>query len=331
MSRRMGCVNPGDPAERAGLVGVVGVGDMGNGIARSLLRGGFDVVVYDVRPEAVDSMVRIGASAATSVAELVTRVATVLIVVVDDAQVREVVGQALAAPGRVTSTLIVQSTVLPSTITEVVDAASAHGVAVIDAAVTGGKEKGASGTLTVLIGGSEGAVRANWALFEAIGSNLFHVGPSGAGVVAKLINNVLSLGGHALQLEAMQLGAAYGLDEDAITEFVAVGTGDSRGMRTWGRFERIRAEHTMGGTDAVYEHFSKDLREAAVAGGQQGVSLPLIAAAGDLLPRKMAQRDQALQTALRRPEVPRCTVCGHELAKPFRQRGRHPECERLEP
>jgi 3-hydroxyisobutyrate dehydrogenase-like beta-hydroxyacid dehydrogenase len=320
-----------NPAGSAGLVGVVGVGDMGNGIARSLLRGGFEVVACDVRPEAVDAMVRLGASASTSVAELVTRVPTVVIVVVDDAQVRDVVGQALAAPGRITSTLIVQSTVLPSTITEMVAEAAEHGVTVIDAAVTGGKEKGASGTLTILIGGSEDAVRANWALFEAIGSNLFHVGPSGAGVVAKLINNVLSLGGHALQLEAMQLGAAYGLDEDAITEFVAVGTGDSRGMRTWGRFERIRAEHTMGGTDAVYEHFSKDLREAAVAGGQQGVSLPLIAVAGDLLPRKMAQRDRGLRRAPGRPEVPRCTVCGHELAKPFRKRGLHPECDTPEP
>jgi 3-hydroxyisobutyrate dehydrogenase len=164
-------------------------------------------------------------------------------------------------------------------------------------------------------------------VFEAVGSELFHLGPVGAGATAKVVNNLLSLGSYALQLEAMQIAAAYGIDEDAVTTVVTASQGDSRGIRTWGRMDRIRRGRREGrDAAAVYEQISKDLRTAAKVGGALGLVLPITASAAALLPSKLAERDRALDALAAERRIPRCDACRQELAAPFRAAGRHPEC-----
>ena len=94
------------------------------------------------------------------------------------------------------------------------------------------------GTLTLMVGGDEATANRLWPLFTAFGESVFYMGPTGSGVVAKLINNLIALGGYALQLEGMRLGAAYGLREDAITTAVIASQGECKGIRTWGRHDR---------------------------------------------------------------------------------------------
>jgi 3-hydroxyisobutyrate dehydrogenase len=200
------------------------------------------------------------------------------------------------------------------------------GLDLIDAPVSGGAEKASAGTITVLIGGDEAAVQRCWRIFESFGRGLFHLGPVGAGSAAKLVNNLLSLGGNMLILEAMQLADAYGLSEDVVTEFVTLGTGDSRNIHTWGRIDRARRGHTLAGTPALYEIFSKDVKAAAVAAGQRGVMLPIAAAIGAMMAEKLKARDQLLEARGLTAPLPRCTICGHELASPYRKAGVHPEC-----
>jgi 3-hydroxyisobutyrate dehydrogenase len=306
------------------VFGIVGVGNMGGAIARSALRAGLRLVAHDVRPEAVDELVALGATAAPSVAAVVGAARVVALVVVSDEQVREVGRAAIEAaePGTV---LVVHSTVRPSTVVELAAAGGERGVAVVDAAVNGGNEKAALGTLTVMIGGEDAAVRTAWPLFEAIGAHLFHIGPVGSGVVAKLVNNLMAIGGYALQLEAMQLAAAYGLDEDTVTTMVTVSQGDSRGIRTWGRHDRKRRARMAEGT-VWYERMGRDLEEAVIAGGAHGVIMPLTAVAAEALPHKLRQRDRDLEQRPPSPPIPRCTACDQELAAPFRAAGHHPEC-----
>jgi 3-hydroxyisobutyrate dehydrogenase-like beta-hydroxyacid dehydrogenase len=304
--------------------GIVGVGDMGASIARSVMKQGFGATVYDRRQEPLAELSELGGRVAGSLAELTQLSNVISVMVVDDDQVREVVSEmaSSACPGTI---FVIQSTVRPSTVIEAAAVSEAVAVQVVDAAVTGGAEKATLGRLTLLIGGDSEPVRRCWPIFEAMGANLFHLGPAGAGVAGKLVNNLLSIGGYALQLEAMDLARAYGIDEEVATSFLVVGGGDSRGIRTWGRLDRLRRTHPhFGGTSEMYQHMSKDLSEAAMAAGERGVTLPLTAVAGDLLPGKMLQRDLVIADSPL--DLPRCTQCNQELALPFRAKGLHPEC-----
>jgi 3-hydroxyisobutyrate dehydrogenase len=305
-------------------VGIIGLGDMGAAIASSVVRT-FPVIAFDLRKEAVDKLVALGARRADSVQALADHCEIVVLVVVDDKQVNHVVGELLRHPGKL-HTIIVSSTVLPSTVIALSEQASKVGLDLIDAPVSGGAERASVGTLTLLIGGEQAAVRRCWPILESFGRALFHLGPVGAGSAGKLVNNLLSLGGNILILEAMQLAEAYGISEDAVTEFIPLGTGDSRNIRTWGRIDRARRGHTLAGTPALYEIFSKDVKTAALAAGQRGVVLPIAAAIGATMAEKLKARDQYLEARGLTGPLPRCTICNQELAAPYRKAGVHPEC-----
>jgi 3-hydroxyisobutyrate dehydrogenase-like beta-hydroxyacid dehydrogenase len=316
---RSAAVAPGNTT-----VGIVGLGDMGAAIASSTVRS-FPVLAFDLRKEAVDKLVALGARRADSLQALVDQCEVIILVVVDDKQVNQIVTELLRHPGKL-HTIIVSSTVLPSTVIELSEQAAEAGLELIDAPVSGGAEKASIGTLTVLIGGEPAAVERCWPIFTSFGKNVFHLGPVGAGSAGKLVNNLLSLGGNILILEAMQLADAYGISEDAVTEFVSVGAGDSRNIRTWGRIDRARRSHTLAGTPAIYEIFSKDVRTAALAAGQRGVVLPVAAVIGAMMGEKMKARDQYLEARGLTGPLPRCTLCNQELAAPYRKAGVHPEC-----
>jgi 3-hydroxyisobutyrate dehydrogenase-like beta-hydroxyacid dehydrogenase len=306
-------------------VGVVGLGNMGGAIARSLLRGGIPILVWDTSDDALAALTADGAVAADSLADLGRRCQVMLIVVVTDDQVRQVADELLtvAAPG---SCLVVQSTVRPTTVIDLAALAAEHGVGVVDAGCGGGAELAEQGRLTLFIGGDDDQVKRCLPVFEVISEYRFHVGPPGAGEAAKLVNNLMSIGTYAVNLEAMQLGAAYGLTEDTITTFVTPrSSGNSRGLRTWGRHDRARRERRAASVDWS-ERMGKDLYEAAIAAGLRGVTLPLTAAAAQMLPMKLRQRDREVDDLGPFRPGPRCSVCDYELAAPFRAAGVHPEC-----
>ena len=305
-------------------IGIVGVGNMGGAIARSMIRGGFRLAAFDLRTAAVDELVALGATAAASVDDLAARSKVVSVVVVSDEQVREVGRQIVdaAAPG---TFVLVHSTVRPGTVVELAELGAPNGVQVMDVSVNGGNEKATLGTLTLMVGGPDDAVEYCWPLFESFGLNIFHMGPVGSGVVGKLVNNLIALGSYALQLEAMRLAAAYGLGEDAVTSAVIASMGDNRGIRTWGRHDRKRAIRAAQGTDWS-ERMGRDLEEAAIAAGARGVTLPITATIAEAMPTMLRRRDRELAARPPSPPIPLCKLCDQELAAAFRERGVHPEC-----
>jgi 3-hydroxyisobutyrate dehydrogenase-like beta-hydroxyacid dehydrogenase len=310
-------------AKTLGRVGVVGVGYMGGAVARSLLREGFDVVVNDISPEAVARFTDLGAAAAATVEDLAAQSTVVSIVVVSDAQVNDV-GPRIIGAAKPGTTVLIHSTVRPSTAVALGQLGAAKGVAVLDVAVNGGNEKADLGKLTLMIGGDADAVARAEPVFRAIGEHVFHIGPLGSGLVGKLVNNLIAIGSYSLQLEAVQLAAAYGIDEETVATVVAFSQGDNRGMRTWGRHDRKRAARAAQGV-SWYERMGRDLEEAAVAGGARGVTLPLTAVIAQALPQKLRERDRYLEEHPL-PHIPLCKGCDQELAPPFREAGYHPEC-----
>ena len=306
------------------VVGVIGLGDMGAAVAAAVLKK-FPLVAFDIRPTAAEKLVAAGARRARSVPEVAQLSDIIIVLVVDDRQTGEVVAQILANPGRAKH-IVISSTVLPATCTALGQQAQAVGVSVIDAPVSGGAEKASQGIITVLVGGDEAAVAACWPVLQAFGRHLFHLGPLGAGSAGKLITNLLTLGSNMLQLEAMQFAAAHGMTEDAVTAFLPLTTADSRGMRTWGRYDRMRRTHTLAGTPAMYDIFAKDMKVAAKAAGQQGLVLPIVSAISAMIIEKTQARDAYLNAQGVSEPIPRCPVCTLELAYPFRAAGLHPEC-----
>ena len=321
-SSRRGGREPGTAGNT--VVGVVGLGDMGAAIAAAVLQK-FPLVGFDIRPAAIDKLAAAGAQSARSVPEVAQLSDIIIIVVIDDRQVTDVVGQILSKPGRA-KYVVISSTVLPATCISLGEQAKAVGLSVIDAPVSGGAEKAMSGLITVMVGGEDAAVKTCWPVLQSFGKHLFHLGPTGAGSAGKLITNLLTLGGNMLQLEAMQFAAAHGITEDAVTSFLPMTTADSRGLRTWGRYDRMRRTHTLAGTPAMYDIFSKDMKVAAKAAGQRGLVLPIVSAISAMIIEKAQARDEYLEAQGMTKPIPRCRICTLELAYPFQEAGIHPEC-----
>lgn len=196
----------------AGLaVGFVGLGNIGKPMAMRLATGDGDLVVHDLAPEPVAALVSAGARAADSVAELAGQVDVLCVMVRDDDQVREVLGEALgtARPGLV---VVVHSTVAPQTPRQLEVTASRHDVLVVDAPVSGGAMGAADGTLAIMVGGSEAAYAVAQPVLERMGTRVVHAGPIGAGTQMKLARNMMHFVAFTAATEAQRLAEAAGLD-----------------------------------------------------------------------------------------------------------------------
>jgi len=200
-------------------VGFVGLGNIGKPMALRLAAGGGDLVVYDVMPEPVAGLVAAGATQAATVAELAGQVDVLCVMVRDDDQVRDVLGQALGAlkPG---SVFVVHSTVAPLTPRQLQVTASRHDVLVVDAPVSGGAVGAADGTLAILVGGSEEAYAKALPVLERMGNLVVHAGPIGAGTQMKLARNMMHFTAFTAATEAQRLAEAAGLDLVALGNVV---------------------------------------------------------------------------------------------------------------
>ena len=251
------------PAAIAGRrVGVVGLGAMGAGMAGSLRRSGADVGVCDVRDGVAAAFARQGGTACASVAELAARSDVVVSVVVDAAQTEEVLfgggdrrGGAVGAmaPG---SVFVMCSTVDPNVSIDFERRVEAAGLLYVDAPISGGAAKAASGEMTVM-----GAARdAAWTIAEpflhAMAAKVYRLGDrAGNGSKVKIINQLLAGVHIAAAAEAMALGLREGVDAAALYDVITHSAGNS-----W-MFEN-RMAHVLSGDYtplSAVDIFVKDL------------------------------------------------------------------------
>lgn len=207
-------------------VGFVGLGDQGAPMARRIADAGFATTVWARRPETLARFADTPASPADSPAELGAASDIACICVVDDAGVEDVSAKLLSgmAPGGV---LVVHSTVHPDTCRRLAGKAADHGVAVVDAPVSGGGQAARDGTLLVMAGGDEKPVRRCAPVFDSYADTVLHLGPVGAGQVAKILNNVLFTA-HLATAHGIY-AAARNLDVDlpALARILGKGSGAS--------------------------------------------------------------------------------------------------------
>jgi L-threonate 2-dehydrogenase len=211
-------------------VGVIGLGAMGMGIARSLLRGGFEVHACDVRPEIVRQLAEEGAHASASPAALAEKVDALLIVVVNAQQTEQVLfgdngAAANLAPGAV---VIASATVSPEFAEALGARLQESGLQFIDAPISGGAAKAASGEMSVMASGAPEAFARCAGLFDAICSKLYRLGDKpGQGSKVKMINQLLAGVHIAAAAEAMALGLRAGCDPHALYEVISNSAGSS--------------------------------------------------------------------------------------------------------
>jgi 3-hydroxyisobutyrate dehydrogenase-like beta-hydroxyacid dehydrogenase len=214
--------------------GFIGLGSQGAGMAERIIACGLPTTLWARRPESLESFAGRAAVAVDPVA--LGRTSDVVgICVTDGAAVFEVAlgpGGVLAgmAPG---SVLAIHSTIGPDECDRVAEAASARGIHVIDAPVSGGGAAAAAGHVTVYVGGNDEAVAAARPVLETFGDPIFHLGPLGSGQRTKLINNALNAAQFALAHDALGLGSAFGLDPAALGDALRHGSGRSFSLETY--------------------------------------------------------------------------------------------------
>lgn len=192
-------------------VGFVGLGQMGAAIAAHLVDRPGGLVVHDVRPEATESLAAAGATVARDIGALADQVDIVSVMVLDDDQVRSVVEEALATT-RAGTVIAIHSTIRPDTAIGLAAQATAVGVDVLDAPVSGGVVGATGGRLAVMVGGERAAYERCRDVFRCWAELVVHVGPVGAGTRAKLARNLVGFVGYCAAAEAQRLAEAAGLD-----------------------------------------------------------------------------------------------------------------------
>lgn len=253
-------------------VGVIGLGRMGLPIARHILRAGFVVSGFDIEPQRTAALTRIGGVPQPSVLEVARQSDAVLLMVADDAQIRDVAlgPDGIVRNARPGTVLIISSTVKPSTCREVAAAAADKQIGVLDAPVARGQRAAENGTLTVFVGGNPALFTRCRPVFAAFGREIVHIDDEvGAGQVAKLANNLILWAGVVAVHEALALAERLGVSPSRLRAALQHGSADGYALREL---------HLI---NLTWPH--KDIEQAVEVAAEAGWTLPLANSVGTLI------------------------------------------------
>jgi 3-hydroxyisobutyrate dehydrogenase len=203
----------------ARTVGVIGLGEIGGGVAESLLRKGRDVVAFDVRDAAYDRF-RDRATIASSIAELATACDVVLIAVFDEPQLRDVLGGdgGILSSATPPEMVILLSTVAVEAARWAAGAGAAAGVGFVDCGVSGGRKGAEEGILVGMVGGDPDMVERAGPVIDDFTSLAVHMGPVGTGIQAKLARNQMAIACWPVIWEGVHLALEGGIELDRLLE-----------------------------------------------------------------------------------------------------------------
>ncbi|WP_193161738.1 3-hydroxyisobutyrate dehydrogenase [Microbulbifer hainanensis] len=268
-------------------VAFLGLGNMGGPMAANLVKAGFAVSAFDPAQAAMEQAAQNGCEPAESAAQAVQGASAVISMLPNGALVKELY---LGARGLLqaleTDVLVIDcSTIAAGDARQVIAAASERGIRAIDAPVSGGTAAAAAGTLSFMCGGDADAVDAARPFLEAMGANIFHAGPAGAGQVAKICNNML-LAIHMIgTAEALQLGVDNGLDPKVLSDIMRASSGGNWSLEKYnpypGVMDSVPASRDYTGGFAV-ALMLKDLGLAMDTAAGSASSTPLGALAKNL-------------------------------------------------
>lgn len=217
-------------------VGVIGLGAMGRPLAARLLERGFRVTVAPHRnPQPAEALRARGAQVVRTFAEVARASRTVILLVPDAPEVEE----AAFGPGGLVegaaegAVVVVMSTISPLAAQRIAARLAGHGLAMLDAPVSGGPARAATGELTIMVGGEAEVLGRARPVLEAVGARIFHVGPVGMGEVVKLCNNLLIGIIMVANAEAFTFGVKAGIKAEVLKEVLSAATGQNFLLDRW--------------------------------------------------------------------------------------------------
>ena len=200
----------------ADTVGFIGLGIMGRGMARNLLKAGFDVRVWNRTASRMDELAAEGARPTKDPADLAAQCDLIFICVSDTPDVEAVITgdnpRGVLHGLRPGALVVDMSTISPHTTRALAAKLAEKGAHMLDAPVSGGSEGAAKGTLSIMVGGAAEDVARARPAFEAMGKTITHVGGPGDGQMVKLVNQILVVGNALAMSEALLFAQAGGLD-----------------------------------------------------------------------------------------------------------------------
>ena len=211
-------------------VGFIGLGLMGKPMAHNILKAGFPLAVHNRSRAKVDELASAGATPADGPAEVARNSDVIITCLPGPADVRSIYMDAggVLEESKPGSVLIEMSTIDVETHKDIAAAAGERGVGYLDAPISGGTAGAESGTLSIMIGGESEFLERVRPVLEAMGENIYHCGPLGAGAVVKLANNLMVAINAQGVYEGMVLGVKAGVDPAILYEVVANSSGSSQ-------------------------------------------------------------------------------------------------------
>ena len=284
-------------------VGFVGLGTMGAAMAANLARAGFPLTVWNRTPGRAGPLLALGAVEASSPREVARASDVVVTCVTDSPQVAEVLfGSDGLAEGLAPGSLFIDcSTISPASAREMGARLKDHGVAMLDAPVSGGSEGAVAGTLTIMVGGEPTDVERAHDVLHAMGRTVTHLGPIGSGQVAKAVNQVILCGTYLGVAEGIVLAMKAGMDVERLITALAGGAAGSWVLQN--RSGRMIADsYPLGFKIALHR---KDMAIALELSRSIGAVLPVAALAATFEDGLIAQGhgdddNSALARAVRR-------------------------------
>lgn len=260
-------------------VGFIGLGEMGGGMARNLLKAGFPLFAYDTNGEASDRIADCGARTAESPGR-VAGICERIVLMLPDTRVVEAVlfGDEGLKPQLKAGHIIIDcGTTHPDFTREASRILADLGVHFLDAPVSGMSSGAANGTLTLMVGGDKGAFHAVEPFLNAMGSSIYYMGASGNGQLAKIVNNTLFNISCAALAEMLPLAVRLGRNPEKMCGAVMSGSGQSYGFDT---FAPLILERNF---EPGYPMANARKDVDAITGilEREGVKLPVVAAAAD--------------------------------------------------
>ncbi len=255
-------------------IGFIGVGIMGSGMVRNLLKAGYDVNIYARHPEKVQAVIVDGAVLFPDIRRCVEASELVITMVGFPSDVEEVYfGKGgILDSSRPGMTLIDMTTTSPELSKRIWEAGRERDVRVLDAPVTGGDSGARNGTLSILVGGDKDCFDACYALFSAMGKTISYMGPAGSGQHAKLANQIMISGTICGVCEALTYAENEGLDLSALIQAVKGGAAGSSQLNALGEKMTV-GDYAPG---FFIKHFIKDMRLASEEAEKAGLNLDIL-------------------------------------------------------
>ena len=210
-------------------IGFIGLGIMGRGMARNLLKGGFEVCVWNRTTSRIAPLVDAGATAGDNPADVAGQSDIIITCVSDTPDVEAVIlgEQGVIHGAKAGSLVIDMSTISPQVTVEIAEKLAEKSVSMLDAPISGGSEGAEKGTLSIMVGGDAAQVERAMPAFQAMGKAITHVGGQGAGQKVKLVNQILVVGNMLAVGEALLFAQAGDLDLQKTLDAVTAGAAGS--------------------------------------------------------------------------------------------------------